>query len=40
MRLGTVLPAIFFKTVGSLTKRIRAMPYLTSTVSTLMGTPI
>lgn len=31
--LGSVLPAISFKTVGSLTKRIRALPYLTSTDS-------
>nr|DAX99957.1 MAG TPA: hypothetical protein [Caudoviricetes sp.] len=42
--LSTVLPAISFKTVGSLSQRIRALPYLTDTVSTyahpiFMGSP-
>lgn len=36
VNLGTVLPAIPDGTVGSLTKRIRALPYLTSTVSTIL----
>lgn len=40
LSLNTVLPAICFQTVGSLSQRIRDFyPYLTDTVSTFSGTP-